>query len=522
MGANRYPYVFEALRGENNTDSLTNQRIFGNSGRHGSRMRRVRGYHLIGEGKALSRRGYKSYVTALPNGANPIQGMAMDEWDQTRDLYVVVGGQLRRLNGTAWDNVTGTATLATGQDTHIRWTEFTDANWNWKIGSDGTNTPFVVRNGQNAQTLAEISPQPLPWADTSAQPVDVIEFHGYVLALMQHALHHTAYGTWDFEGGGIIETQRRSLGVGLAQHSRDIVLIFYQHLVYALQFNPFDGSAFRAVPISGAEGCVSKDSIHTKDGYTYWAGLKGIYRVGDPMRGAEKISGEQQTWWDSLNQERRYKIRRVERGSPWNEVMWLASEAGSTKHNSALVYSDRVEAMTIFPKSPSPNTMEFNCACLWRGSDLIDRTLVGGYDGVIYEAWGTGSADSGTSDNGASIYTEIETGFVTYGFPGVSDLREVFVDGEAPAKLTFQVQGEILGSADVVNATFIMGTAGAVLGAFLIGTDYLVSSAVTQGNFEMPLSGRAHKLRISRSGTEAPHIITALTMSHITKRLRPR
>src|SRR3990167_293779 len=130
MATQRRSYFFDQIAGENNVDSLTNQGVFGAFGRAGRRFRRVRNYHLIGEGRCLKRRGYQSYVAALPNGANPIQGMRMDEWGTTRDLCVVVGGQIRRLNGSAWDNVTGTATVATGQDTHIRWTTFTDGNNN--------------------------------------------------------------------------------------------------------------------------------------------------------------------------------------------------------------------------------------------------------------------------------------------------------------------------------------------------------------------------------------------------------
>ena len=521
MGTRRYPYVFDAFRGEDNHSSLTNQAIFGATGAHAGRMRRLRNYHLIGPGKALSRRGYTAYVAALPNGVNAIQGMRMDEWGSTRDLYVVVGGQLRRLNGSSWDNVTGTATFTTGQDVHTRWTNFTDANQNWLIGCDGTAAPFIVRNGVNAALFSAVSPQPLPWLD-AFQPVDMCEFHGYVLALNRHNLYYTAYGTLDFANGSVIDTQRRSLGVGLAQHSRDIVMVFFERGVYAMEFNPFEGSTFRAVPIEGAEGCVSKDSIYTRDGWTYWASHKGLYRVGDPRRGAQFVTEEIQDYWDSLNQERRYQIRHVERGSPWHEVIWLVSESGNSEHNAAIVFNDRIGACTIFPKSQSPDVMEFNAACLYRGSDLIDRTLVGGYDGVVYQAWGAANSGSGNSDNGSAISTEIETGFMNYGFPGVSDLREVFVDGEVSSSLTFQVQGETLGSAEVVNRTFTIGTAGAILGVFVIGTDYLVSSTVSQGNFEMPLSGRAHKLRISRSGTEAPHILTALTMTHLPKRLRPR
>jgi len=88
--------------------------------------------------------------------------------------------------------------------------------------------------------------------------------------------------------------------------------------------------------------------------------------------------------------------------------------------------------------------------------------------------------------------------------------------------VSFSVQGETLGSDDVITKSFTIGTAGAVLGVFVIGTDYLVSSVVSQGEFGMPLSGRGHKIRITETSTLDPHIITALTFSHKLKRLQAR
>lgn len=522
MATRRNTYIVDQIAGENNFDSITNQSIFGNTGRDGRRLRRARNYHLIGFGRLLSRRGYKPYVATSPSGGNPIQGMRMDEWGLNRDLYVVGNGELRRLNGSSWDNVTNGLTIDSNTDTQIRWTNFTDAQYNWLLFTDGINPPMAVRAGGNAELLSTITATTHPWL-ASKQPLDVVESHGYLLALNDYSLYITGYGTMDFAAGEVIDPQRRSLGVGLAAHSRDVVLAFYEHSVYAIQFNPFEGAAFRPTPIEGAEGCVSRDSIITKNGYTYWASQNGIYRIGDPRRGAQRISEEVQDYWDSLNQSRRYNIRAVERGSPWYEVMWLVSEAGSSEHNAVLVYNERIGGMTIFPKSSGVDGVgEFTCGCLFRGSDLVDRTLVADYNGIVHEAWGTSSADSGTSDNGNSIATEIETGFINYGFSGVSDLREVFVDGEAAEDIDFNVQGEIVGQGDVVNDSFTLGTAGAVLGQFMLNEDFLQGSTVTQANFQMPLSGRGHKIKLTHSGTKVPHIITAMTFSFIPKRARIR
>ena len=124
MPRQRNSYVLEEFRGENNRDGLTNQRIFGNRG--SKMLAALRGYHLVGYGAVLSRRGYQEYVTGVLNGAMPIQGLAMYEFGTTRELLGVSNGKIKLGTTQAWVDITGTAELTAGMDILHKFAYFYD------------------------------------------------------------------------------------------------------------------------------------------------------------------------------------------------------------------------------------------------------------------------------------------------------------------------------------------------------------------------------------------------------------
>jgi len=514
MATVRRPHIIDRVLGEDDRSALTDQSVYGG---RACKVNRLRNYHVIGRARLLSRRGYKPYVLAQVNGSAPVQALYMDEWGITRDLYAVAGGALMLRVVDAWSNVTGTATIASGENKHIRWGNFTDGSYNWLFGADGTNIPFAVRNGQSAVPISDLGLVP----EGNFSPADMIEHHGHILALDDYTLYHTAYGTWDFPNGGKIDTQRRSKAVGMTLHSQNVVILFYEHVVYMLEYQPHEGATWRALPIAGADGCVSKGSIFTKDGYTYYAGAKGLNRI-DPNMRVKLLTPEVQDYWDSLNQSRRYQIQAVERGSPWTEVMFLVSEGGSAHHDAVMVWQDQLDAWSIFPRGLSSSATQFNCGCNWRDSSLLDRTLFGGLDGYVYEAFGTSNTDSGLTDNGVAIRYQIQTGFMNFGYPGIVATREVIIDGEVTANIDFNIAATTLGGQTPVQKTLSMGVSGDLLDVgFRLDESYLSDTSLSQGHVSLNVDGRGVQLDITRTSSgETPHILTAFTIPHLLKRMK--
>ena len=516
MSRQRSVHRIEGFKGENNRDSLTNQKIFGGTQ---ANLQQLRNYHLIGYGRARKRYGYKSYVAAKPSGANSHQGLVMREFGASRQLIACSNGTIKVLSGTSWSDITGTLSPATDDDGQYRFGFFTDGTSGYVLGTDGTNAPWAYSGAGVAQALGDLGPN----APTVA--TDIKEFRGHVFTIYQHSIEFSSYGAFDWTSGNRIDATRDSYGVALEQHSQDALLAFYERQVYRLMPNEREGPPFLAFPVEGSEGCISKSSVATKDGWTYYATRRGIRRIGFRNQGwrDEFIGREIEAYWDLLNRDRFDKIVAVVRGEPWNEIMFLVTHSSAaTVHNSILVWNTQIEGWTIFPISQTSGKMSFSHGTNFVDENGIPRTLMGDYNGNLWDAFGHTFADTGYDDDGASVITTFQTGFLGMGYPGMKGLRQIAMDMETSAEKVFTIKVEPMGRSPVSNATMTVGAGGDVLNvSFVLNSSILSVSTVTEGQAPLKSSGRYFSLEITEQEADsAPHVISSIALPWVRKSTR--
>jgi len=514
MPVRRIPYPFNHFRGENNVDGATDQAIFGNRGQR--KLALMRGYQLIGWGRAKKRYGYKTYVAQQINGDVPAQGAAVHKKGATYSYVGVAGTAIKALDkaNERWIDISGTATLTEDAGLIWSWGRFNDGTDQWLLGSNATDEP-ILWDGNTANSV-----RTLRSFDGSLQAADVANvvgfdtFHGYPLMLTYGGLRHAAYGTLNFGGGETVDASRGSRPLALHRHSKDVMLLFYDEEIFRLEFNPLEGSTWRALPVEDSEPCVSRASIITKDGVTYYAGDRGIHAIRKAHGPSEFIGREIETFWQLCNQSRRFNVTKLDRGAPWNEVMWLVSYGDSTTHNALIVWNTQMKGFTIFPPSQTSGKMEFNCGASWPDANGIPRTIVLGYDGVPYEAFGHKLANSSWTDDGALVRTELETGFLDYGWPGVSYTRQLILDIEASTGITFTLTATPISKAPLQRA-FKVTAGGAELDVgFVLDESTLAEFTTTQADTKVDRDARYMKINLVESSDGTPHVIDGFHLPH--------
>lgn len=516
MPRDRSVHRIEAFLGENNRDSLTNQKVFG---RIQAKLYRLRNYHLIGHGRARKRFGYKSYVAAKIGGANPVQGLVMREFGTSRQLVGCSNGLIKVLSGSTWSDVTGTVTAATGDDAQYRFGHFTDGQAGYLLATDGVNEPWAYSGTGNAQVLSDLGP------NAPLLATDIKEFRGHVFSLYEHSLDFSAYGVFNWADGNVIDSSRDSYGVALEQHSRDALLAFYERQVYRIMPNEREGPPFLSFAVEGSEGCISRSSVATKDGWTYYATRRGIRRIGfrgDGWRD-EFIGREIEAYWDELNRDRRAEIVAVVRGEPWNEILFIVTHSSAaTNHNSILCWNTQLEGWSIWPQSQTSGKLAFSHGCNFVDGDGIPRTIMGDYNGNIVDAFGHTLADTGFTDDGANVETTFTTGFLAMGYSGMKGLRQLALDVETIDTKDFNIVVEPMGRSPVSTHTLRAGAGGDVLNvSFILNQSVLSVSTVTQGQTPIASSGRYFSVEIKEDeATSAPHVISSAALPFVRKSTR--
>jgi hypothetical protein len=507
----------EEFRGENNADSLVNQRLYGRSKPF---LDRLRNYTLIGHGRARKRYGYQRLTTTQINGANAVNALYVHDFSGVRTLIGISGGTLKTYNegdGT-WTDRTGGLTLNSGDDDQYRLTPFTDGVTDYLLGTDGTNLPFAAIAGGNAVTIESIDPQAPPIC------TDISEWHGYIFTLYRERVEHSAYGRLDWSENNIIDSTTRSLGVALQPHAEEAMLVFYEGQVNRIMFNERQGPTFLSFPIQGSEGCISKASVCTKDDATYYATARGIRRISLGRFGWEDkfIGREIEKFWQECNRARFKFIVGIPRGEPFNDILFLVSYGTNSAHNAILCWNTQLNAWSIWPASTTSGKLNFSCGTNFIDTNDIPRTVMGGYSGNTWDAFGHINADTSFTDDGANIATSFRTGLIDLGYAGMKNMRQIILEVEATVAKTFSYNIEPLGVTPVTGNFPIVQGGDLLDVGFTLDESVLSVATVDDTEEDIDADGRYFSIEITENDNDEPHTLAALTIPYVRKGMRTR
>jgi hypothetical protein len=517
MAVQRISYVATHFGGENNADSVIDQGIFGRTGKR--KLSKLRGYDLIGWGRAKKRYGYRPYITGAINGSSAGQGVAVHKKGTTHYLVGVAGTKIKVMDkaGDAWTDITGTATLTAGQDVLWTWGHFNDGTDQWLLGCNGVDQP-ILWDGNPANAVRGLKTFDASLDDSTLTGIVGFDsFHGRPMLFSTNGLIYPEYGTLSYVSRSFVDVDRGSQALAMHKASKDVVYLFFDRDIHYVSYNyQATGGLWQTGPVEDSEPCVSKTSVVTKDGVTYYAGARGIHRL-KRVRGPADFIGcgrEIQTFWQECNQSRNFVVSHVARGAPWNAVMWLVSYGDSTTHSALIVWNTQIEGWTIYPRSTTDGKLEFNCGVSWPDANGIPRTIMIDYNGIAHEAFGHKYADSGFTDDGALVATEFETGYLDFGYPGVSYTRELILDVEMPTGRTWTLTATPMDKAPLVK-DFALPAGGAELDVgFVLDESILAESTVTRAKVKIDRDSGYIKFNLSENSQEPPHVISGYNLLH--------
>jgi len=517
---NRYRFpTGRGFLGENNTDAETED-MFG-----AGALALLRNYHLDGYGALKKRQGWEEYTSNAVNSTNAIQGLGYMNFG-TPYLLAVSGDKVKYMveaDPPTWTDITGSVTINNNQNNLWRFCTFHDGVNGNILGTDGVGNPWKWNGTGNVSALAL----------TKAN--DLQQFKSHVFAINTSdrptAIRYSDTGdpaTWPSDN--IFDCTRDSVGVGLALHTTETLLAFYENSIYRINFDYGGAGAltsfFTNQIVDGSVGCVSKNSIVTSNGQTYFAATDGIYTIGDPSRPAIYISRSLESLWLNLSKSRMSKIYAFERGEPWNEIVFLVSSANSSFHDTALVYNTLTaqragaeNAWSVF--TANDNKLRFNVGINYRKSDGVDYTLLGKYDSKVVKAWGNDRQLTTFQDGGTAVTSVIETGFMDMGYEGIKSIREVWMDLGISAKHTFSVKVEGPEGRLSTNTQVNVGSDGGLLDIdFVLGTSTLASGLIAQARFNLTGNSRYFKFRVEESDTTKPQRVESFHFLYAPKGMR--
>jgi len=527
MSSDWKPFALPILLGENGIDALTS--LVYEKGA----LRRCRNYHLGRNGikKREGTQPYQGNATAV-NGSDAIQSLAMYDWGTTRHLLAVAGGTLKRENSGAWTAITGAVTIASGKDVPIRWAQFYNGTDYLICGTDGTNTPFKWTGTGNAAAFGGTPP-------TRAE--DICEFMGRVFAINTDAgstiVEFSDDATVDSWGAGqAFHCSRETDGVALLKHSASVLLALYRGSVHAVRYHYVDtglGDAyFIRDLVDGSHGAISKASCINFRGYSYFVARDGIYRImpsgnNELPPPAQYISRPLEHIWRELEPSRIRYISAFARGYPWNEVVFFATTDGNTQHNIAIVFNTEIAelfghelAWSVFDSAGG--YLKYNAGLNFINSDDEHITLLGGYDAVVDEAWGTDGYSTGYKDNGsggAGVATDVTTGYLGCGMPAwTKGLRQVEMDMEIQGNRSFTltVYGTNDANVSIVTDTTVDAAGDQLTTEFTFGTSYFAVAGVSDHAIEVNQSSRFFQATLAESeDEESPHALHTIRLMHV-------
>lgn len=524
MATRRQIYPITYFRGMHDAASPMDPRYWVRAGY----LADLRNYHVADAG-LRKRQGTTPLIAATVGSANPILGLSAYEWDTTRYLLALCNGSLRYQDGSAWTAITGALSFSTDSLARMRTCHFNDGSNRLIVGCNGAgfSVPFLWTGSGNATELSGTG--------RPAYAADCCNFHDHLFFINTpagpFALQFAKGGTTNnWPSNNLLDATRDAVGVGLARHSQEVMLAFYTNSIHRVTYSYGGGTTsnfFQVAPVDGSIGCPARNSIITVRGKTYFVGsegsgegariIKGIYVVGDPTYPAKFLSDRLASFWATLAPDRHAHITAFSLGGNRPEIGWnvTVGGAGETRHNHQIIYNTEEDAFSVFD---SPNAaLLFNAGCAWTNSDGESLTALGGYDGVVYDAYGdpdyhnTGNLDGGSG--GSAVEAYLETGYLDLGYRGEKKMRQVWVDVFTRDQISFTGQISTAAEAQITNRTMQMGTAAARLDAFTLDTSRLASTGPTQAKQSVKRKGRWFKYAQTESGTSDPHVVAGISFA---------
>ncbi len=513
------------ILGQNDTDLLTHKQYWQGI------IRQVKNYHL-GVYGTTKRQGSQAYQAIgatymYGSGSTPVQSLVAWDWSGTRYLVGVCGGHLLYWNGSAWTDITGALTINSGANNRVRWAMFNNGSTKYLVGSDGTNPLFKWDGTASPATVLGGTPP------TKAR--GIAEFQGRLFVIgtdsADTATEYSDDGTIDsWSGGQLFHCFRNSEGMAHVRHSDELLLAFHRQSWAQIEFKYVDtglvDSYFAQTPMGG-NGMVSPDAAINYLGRTYFASDEGIFSIQASDAGTlydKHISRPINTFWKGLQLTRKQYITCLA-GGPWQEVVFLVSKTDTDELDAAAVYNPAVAAFhenagwTIFDNPGGK--MKFNCGVVYRDSSERRITLLGGYDGIVYEAWGTDEYPTSYADGTNAITSTLQTGYLTCGLDEwIKGLRAIQFDAliNEDRNFTLTVYGINYGVA-FSDTTLAVGGGGAMIGVdFTFDVSYFAAEGAQDFEIEVNGSSRAFQATLTESSTGVPHSFYGMRLMYKPER----
>lgn len=491
-------------------------------------FRQVRNYHL-GFNGAVKRQGMRAYraIGDTPiDAGHAVQSLHVYDFAGTRRLVALCNGALYYWAGTAWTDITGTLTFGSDSEDRLRATMFNDGSSSYLVGCDGANQ--LWKWDGTASPATGLGGTPPGCAKGVAQ------FQGRLFVIGTDAspteVVYSDDGTIDTWGSGqLFHCFRSSEGMALAAHSQDALIAFHRHGWARITFNYVEtglvDSYFTQVPV-GDNGLVGPDAYVTFHGSTYYASDDGIHRISDPTQMDKLISGPIESYWRGLILTRKKYIQAFA-GGQWDEVVFLVSDTDSSTMDAAIVYNPAIAqhhadaGWTIYDNPGG--YMRVNCGVTWRDANEQQITLLGGYDGVVYEAWGSDEYPTSYTDGEQPVPSVLLTGFLDLGANAwVKGLRALQMDWRLASDVAFTIK--VYGSnwaPTIANTSTVVGG-----GEDSIGVDFKFDEsyfAASEGVQDYELDGidgsaRFFQAELREANTGGPHTYNGMRFMFLPER----
>lgn len=355
-----------------------------------------------------SRRGNSKVTTTAFNSGAAWQGLGhLLRADGSEFMVGVAGTKVgaNQISGATWatsfSDITGTLTITAGQDNIWDFFTFNDKIYAFGGPKDNPDTPFKYAASGNAATISASAP--LAYGGFAA--------NNRAFAFRTNANPSTIYWSivgdatdWASAGSGsavVGSLNDNEKITGAAVLSSNYVMIFKDRSTYQMIIttNPFPIYSF-----STSVGCIGKHAIITVDGVVYWIN-QYCRMVSTNGESIQHYPASADVLWNAVSSARRpyiYGFRLRDTDLDW--LVWCVS-TNNTSNNKAIIW-DLLNNCWLqcttghsFQASVVTVTLE---------------TLIGGYDGLIYNQNDTNVYSDASETSPGTITSYWQSGWLNF------------------------------------------------------------------------------------------------------------